>query len=301
MFLAHDPLSEESVAVKAVRKDRLAGDVTSKAQLFATLQREVDIMLAMQSPQVVQLKSVYEDEQFAYITMEVCDSNLQEFLDCHPGPIPEPVAMSLARQMLAVLQQAHERSICYSDIKPANFLIKARPDGGEFGIEVKLTDFGCSQDLSDDDFLTARTGTPLYTAPEVFLGRYGLAADIWGVGMILYRMLAGEFPFRPNLETAKPFAMMMSVLHDPLRLDTPAWEQVSEEAKHLVRGMMARCVDKRLTAAQALAHPALSAPQQCPCPDFMPFQDVHITDEVVANNVEPFRRQCHVAVQAESA
>jgi len=294
VYLAHDPVSAERVAVKAVNKHRLAGDVTSKAELFSTLQQEVDMMRRMRGPRVVALKSVCEDDQFAYIAMEVCDGSLQDLLDCHPGPIPEPVAAALARQMVAALAEVHAHSVCYSDIKPANFLLKARPGESEFGIEVKLSDFGCSQDLTDEDFLTVRTGTPLYTAPEVFLGRYGLEADLWGLGVILYRMLAGVYPFRPNLDTVKPSAMMMSVLHDPLRLDAPAWERVSPEAKDLVGAMLARCVRKRVTAGEALAHPWFSAPQP-PCDGFAPFGDAHAAGEVVANNVEPFQRQALVA------
>lgn len=289
VFLAYDPLCEEAVAVKAVKKDLLAGDLATKADLFSALQKEVDIMAVLQGSQVVELKAVYEDSLFAYITMEVCDSSLQELIDCHVGPIPEPVVASYARQMLETLQHVHANRICYSDVKPANFLINASAVTGNHGAEVKLSDFGCSQDLSGDDFLTLRTGTPLYTAPEVFLGRYGLEADIWGVGVIVFRMLCGVYPFRSDLDEVRPSTMMMSILHDELRFSgTPGSQCISKEAKDLLSSMLTRCTAKRITAEAALQHPWLSQQHATHC-HFVPFQHYEPTDDVVARNIEHFR------------
>ena len=177
----------------------------------------------------------------------------------------EEKAGALFSQMLNAVHQVHNHGICYGDIKPENFLLQsASPSStGGLGLQVKLADFGCSQEYSDDDFLTQRTGTPLYTAPEVYLGRYSQAADLWGMGMILYRMLSGVFPFCTNLDKLPPYAMMMSVLNDELSFEGKEWAEVSCEAKDLVFHLLQRCVDRRTTAAAALGHPWLTKNSIC--------------------------------------
>jgi len=177
-----------------------------------------------------------------------------------PGGLPEETAVKLFSQMLNAVKHVHNRGICYGDVKPANFLLKSTEpgdDGSSIGLQVKLADFGCSQEYSDEDFLTQRTGTPLYTAPEVYLGRYSEAADLWGMGMILYRMLSGEFPFRRNLDSLSPYIMMLSVLNDELSFEGACWEGVSREAQDLVFHLLQRCVDRRSTVSAALQHPWL--------------------------------------------
>jgi len=263
VFASKHPVDGSLVAVKAVDKYRTAGDIRTRKELLWSLRREVETLASLQSAQsIVSLRGIYEDDKYAYIAMELCDKgDLQTFLDSHTGPVPEVAVRVLFRQMLETIAYIHEENICYSDVKPANFLLKTVDLAQDpLGLEVKLADFGCSQELSDDDFLTARTGTPLYTAPEVYLGRYGLAADMWGLGIILYRMLSGVFPFRPNLDKVAPFSMMMSVLHDKVSFQGNVWSQVSPEARDLVCKLLHRSLEKRIGAQEALEHPWFSVP-----------------------------------------
>ena len=149
-------------------------------------------------------------------------------------------------------------------LQPANFLLQSNDD--LCGMEIKLADFGCSQDCDDGCVLTAKTGTPLYIAPEVYLGRYSQAADVWGIGMILYRMLSGTypfipFPFRRTLDALPPHSIMNVVTSFQLEIgfdDDLFDNDVSPEAQDLLRCMLSRRVEHRITVEEALKHPWLS-------------------------------------------
>lgn len=94
-------------------------------------------------------------------------------------------------------------------------------------------------------------GSAYYVAPEVLKRKYGLEADMWSAGVILYILLSGSVPFDDESEVK----LFKKIARGDYDLGYEEWEAVSEEAKDLIRGLM--CVDpeRRLPAAAALAHP----------------------------------------------
>ncbi|DAZ95464.1 TPA: hypothetical protein N0F65_002149 [Lagenidium giganteum] len=95
-------------------------------------------------------------------------------------------------------------------------------------------------------------GTPLYTAPEVLYTKYSFPSDMWSCGVILYRLLTGRFPFQGELLDER-------IRYEEIDFESEPWPRVTKEAKDLVRRLLERDVDKRLTAEQALRHPWLAA------------------------------------------
>ena len=79
---------------------------------------------------------------------------------------------------------------CYADLKPENVLLDA-------DLNVKIADFGLSNEIKDGDFLKTSCGSPNYAAPEVIRGGLytGPEIDVWSCGVILYVMLCGRLPF----------------------------------------------------------------------------------------------------------
>lgn len=106
--------------------------------------------------------------------------------------VPEKYLSCITRQMLNGLSHLHKAKMLHRDIKPANVLVNSS------GV-VKLTDFGISRDLNSSVAMTATfVGTAIYMSPERALGSdYGLASDIWSVGIIVFELAAGRNPF-PN-------------------------------------------------------------------------------------------------------
>jgi serine/threonine protein kinase len=109
--------------------------------------------------------------------------------------VPARELACISRQIMIGLDHLHNRRLLHRDIKPENILHNA------IG-EVKLTDFGIAKDL-DATIAVAGTfvGTVTYMSPERCLGEeYSLASDIWSVGMVIYELASGRYPFT-NIES----------------------------------------------------------------------------------------------------
>ena len=93
-------------------------------------------------------------------------------------------------------------------------------------------------------------GTPYYIAPEVLSGNYTEKCDLWSIGVILYIMLCGTPPFDGTDDQ-----IITKVKKGVWEFRGHGWQEVSEEAKDLVKRLMQPNVEQRLTAVEALKHP----------------------------------------------
>lgn len=80
------------------------------------------------------------------------------------------------------------------------------------------------------------------------MGRYGMAADMWSLGVILYILLSGSFPFDDD-------HLFDQIEHAQYSFAGPEWQHISVGAKHLIRSLLTLRADLRLTSQQALQHP----------------------------------------------
>src|SRR5262249_25036540 len=121
------------------------------------------------------------------------------------GRLPVPEATHYALQACEALAEAHAMGIVHRDLKPANLFLTTRTDGTPC---VKVLDFGISKGPNDgDDELTktqAVLGSPSYMSPEQMRSARTVDArtDIWSLGVLLYRMITGELPFRADTMAA---------------------------------------------------------------------------------------------------
>jgi len=106
------------------------------------------------------------------------------------GRMPEPKARRFFQQINSGIEYSHRLKIVHRDLKPENVLL-------DNDLNVKIADFGLSNEISDGDFLTTSCGSPNYAAPEVIRGGVyaGPEIDVWSCGVILYVMLCGRLPF----------------------------------------------------------------------------------------------------------
>lgn len=93
-------------------------------------------------------------------------------------------------------------------------------------------------------------GTVYYIAPEVLEGKYTEKCDIWSIGVILYILLTGSPPFGGNTEE-----ILSKVKTAKLKMEGSDWNNISSEAKSLVKQLLNRDYSQRLSAKQALKHP----------------------------------------------
>lgn len=115
---------------------------------------------------------------------------------------------------------------------------------------IKIADFGFSKDFNEDKLQTS-CGSPGYVAPEVLTSEsYDKSVDMWSIGVIIYILLCGYPPFYADNAPAL-FKKIMDVKYD---FDDPSWDEVSEDAKDLIRHLLVKNPEERFTAQQCKEH-----------------------------------------------
>ncbi|KAK0595892.1 hypothetical protein LWI29_010904 [Acer saccharum] len=237
-----DKFSGEVFACKSIAKDRL---VTSDDAHSVKL--EIEIMTRLSGhPNVVDLKAVYEDEDYVHLVMELCaGGELFHWLEKY-GRFSEAEARVLFRHLMQVVLYCHEIGVVHRDLKPENILLATKASSSP----IKLADFGLATYIQPGQKLHGTVGSPFYIAPEVLTGGYNQAADVWSAGVILYILLSGMPPFWGNTKSR----IFDAVREADLRFPSKPWDSMSESARSLVRGMLSTDPSQRLTAQQVLDH-----------------------------------------------
>ncbi|XP_029111440.1 MAP/microtubule affinity-regulating kinase 4 isoform X2 [Scleropages formosus] len=182
--LARHILTGREVAIKIIDKTQL--NPTSLQKLF----REVRIMKGLKHPNIVQLFEVIETEKTLYLIMEYASGGeVFDYLVSH-GRMKEKEARAKFRQIVSAVHYCHQKNIVHRDLKAENLLLDADSN-------IKIADFGFSNEFTLGSKLDTFCGSPPYAAPELFQGKKydGPEVDIWSLGVILYTLVSGSLPF----------------------------------------------------------------------------------------------------------
>ncbi|XP_073699942.1 serine/threonine-protein kinase MARK1 isoform X2 [Garra rufa] len=182
--LARHVLTGREVAVKIIDKTQL--NPTSLQKLF----REVRIMKVLSHPNIVKLFEVIETEKTLYLIMEYASGGeVFDYLVAH-GRMKEKEARAKFRQIVSAVQYCHQKRIVHRDLKAENLLLDA-------DMNIKIADFGFSNEFTIGSKLDTFCGSPPYAAPELFQGKKydGPEVDVWSLGVILYTLVSGSLPF----------------------------------------------------------------------------------------------------------
>ncbi|XP_052563076.1 MAP/microtubule affinity-regulating kinase 3-like isoform X2 [Culex pipiens pallens] len=179
----HVPTSKE-VAIKIIDKTQL------NASSLQKLYREVRIMKLLDHPNIVKLFQVIETEKTLYLVMEYASGGeVFDYLVLH-GRMKEKEARAKFRQIVSAVQYCHQKRIIHRDLKAENLLLDSE-------MNIKIADFGFSNQFTPGSKLDTFCGSPPYAAPELFQGRKydGPEVDVWSLGVILYTLVSGSLPF----------------------------------------------------------------------------------------------------------
>ncbi|XP_067272450.1 serine/threonine-protein kinase MARK1 isoform X2 [Pseudorasbora parva] len=182
--LARHVLTGREVAVKIIDKTQL--NPTSLQKLF----REVRIMKVLNHPNIVKLFEVIETDKTLYLIMEYASGGeVFDYLVAH-GRMKEKEARAKFRQIVSAVQYCHQKRIVHRDLKAENLLLDA-------DMNIKIADFGFSNEFTIGSKLDTFCGSPPYAAPELFQGKKydGPEVDVWSLGVILYTLVSGSLPF----------------------------------------------------------------------------------------------------------
>jgi serine/threonine-protein kinase len=235
VYRAHDLHLHRDVALKM-----LPGVFAFDRDRVARFKREAQALASLNHLNIAAIYGLEESGGVHALALELVEGpTLADRIA--QGPIPVKEALSIARQIAAALQAAHEQGIIHRDLKPAN--IKA-PDEDP----VKVLDFGLAK-LNDEpgapDASSAMSadgaivGTPAYMAPEQARGKgVDKRADIWAFGCVLFEMLCGTRAFtgadaRDTLE---------NILQSPARFD-----KLPPSVPPAIRTLLQRCLEKDRT------------------------------------------------------
>ncbi|XP_016109721.1 serine/threonine-protein kinase MARK2-like isoform X5 [Sinocyclocheilus grahami] len=182
--LAKHVLTDKEVAVKIIDKTQL--NSSSLQKLF----REVRIMKVLNHPNIVKLFEVIETDKSLYLVMEYASGGeVFDYLVAH-GRMKEKEARAKFRQIVSAVQYCHQKCIVHRDLKAENLLLDA-------DMNIKIADFGFSNEFTLGNKLDTFCGSPPYAAPELFQGKKydGPEVDVWSLGVILYTLVSGSLPF----------------------------------------------------------------------------------------------------------
>ncbi|XP_075043811.1 serine/threonine-protein kinase MARK2 isoform X5 [Mixophyes fleayi] len=182
--LARHVLTGKEVAVKIIDKTQM--NSSSLQKLF----REVKIMKVLNHPNIVKLFEVIDTEKTLYLVMEYASGGeVFDYLVAH-GRMKEKEARSKFRQIVSAVQYCHQKLIVHRDLKAENLLLDS-------DMNIKIADFGFSNQFTFGNKLDTFCGSPPYAAPELFQGKKydGPEVDVWSLGVILYTLVSGSLPF----------------------------------------------------------------------------------------------------------
>jgi len=227
--------SNVHVAIKIVDKNY----VKHKPEM---LRNEVEILLKIEHPNIIKLLDLFDTPEKLYLVMEIVTGG--ELFDriVEREQYSESDAKEVMRQLLNAIEYIHSKDIVHRDLKPENLLL----EDNSHDTNIKLTDFGLSK-IFDAEYMKTACGTPGYVAPEILNATgYGSAVDMWSAGVILYILLCGYPPFY-NDNDAKLFESIMAANY---YFHSPYWDNISKEAKDVIRALLVVDPAERLTAAQ---------------------------------------------------
>jgi len=171
--------------------------------------------------------------------------------DAGPAGYSERDVREILRMALSGLAAIHDHNVVHRDLKPENVLLLDRRGGL---LDLRIADFGVARRLGPSRTVMTQAGTRGYMAPEVLSGEaHGQPVDIWSLGVILFTLLCGRLPFNHEDEAREEAAVRFG----RWSFADPNWDEVSVEAKGVVRQFLSQDSHARPRAHEALDLPWL--------------------------------------------
>jgi serine/threonine protein kinase len=209
IYRAIDLRLHRTVAIKV-----LPPDLAFRPETRERFLREAEMAAQLSHPNIVPIFSVDEQSGIVYFVMAHVDGeSLGERIEREPRP-PLDFVRRVLRDVADALDYANRRGVIHRDIKPDNILLDRH------GERPVVTDFGIARVAETQSRLTVTgvaVGTPAYMSPEQAMGDRELdgRSDIYSLGVVGYRMIAGELPFRANSSASM---MMKHISERPMPL-----------------------------------------------------------------------------------
>ena len=219
----------EKVAIKIIKKSKVS------ERNLGLVQTEIDILKICKHPCIVKFLDHFENSEYIFIVTEYFENgNLKKYLRRIDYKMNEKIASKIVIQVCTGLKYLHSYGIVHRDIKPENIMVAHT--GANFF--VKILDFGLSKILGAKEKASDGCGTLLYVAPEVIsVKSYNHLVDVWSLGVMLYHMLSGDFPFNSNVN----YSVNEQILKHSVSFFGGIWRQRSKSVMELIKS----CLEKQ--------------------------------------------------------
>lgn len=208
------------------------------------LKNEIDILNAMDHPNIVKLHEVISFKKQIFLVQELCDGG-----DLYTRlPYTEHQSAYITGKLLSAIKYMHDHAIVHRDLKFENIMFENKGKDAE----IKVIDFGLSKKFVSSrlGIMKEGVGTLYSMAPQVLQGVYTSQADMWSVGVIVYMLLSSHRPFYSK----KRPVMIDKIMRCDYNFRKDYWKPVSDEAKDFINKLLVMDPSIRYKAQQAQAH-----------------------------------------------
>jgi len=210
-----------------------------------------------------------------YLFYNISKGDLHSFVRTKKR-LRENEARTLFRQICKVVKTCHEQGIILRDLKLRKFIFS---DIDRFHLKLETLEDAVILDNKNDDLLQDRRGCPAYVSPEILKANTqysGRAADMWSLGVILYTMLVGRYPFN-DVEHTNLFAKIS-------RGHYVIPECISSKARCIIRALLRCNPEERITSDDILHHPWLKEIEQKDTVKNLCLLDEQVVPQTVTEN-----------------
>lgn len=212
---------------------------------------EIEILRQLEHPNIIRLYDMHEVEDEFILVFEYCkNKDLLKFIKAKfpENRVPEHQVQKIMQQICCGLKIVREKSIVHRDLKLENILV-------DHEYNLKIADFGSARVKESHKLLETYTGTKIYMSPEVlFWNSYGEKCDIWPLGIMIYQMLMGCFPYFPHPETEQDLLRAVEQFTEP-----PFPEgKISPMVRELLTLMLKKEPEQRIGFDALFNHPWIS-------------------------------------------
>ena len=188
VFKVYSKQKNSFFALKVLSQNQI-----TKLKLWSQLLKEIEILSICDHENIIKLYAVFSEQKKVYMLLELANENCLFTELEKKKKINENRISEIIKDVLKALDYLHSLNppVLHRDLKPENILIHNK--------KIKIADFGWSN--QKDNFRNTFCGTPDYLSPEMILGTgHNEKLDIWSVGVLMYELLHGITPFRPQIQ-----------------------------------------------------------------------------------------------------
>ena len=199
-----------------------------KKNLKDLITHEINIHLKLINKHIIRLYSASETNDYFYLSLEYAENgNLFSEIKKN-GKLSEKASRKYFLQCLEALIYLHSNGLVHRDIKPENLLL-------DKDMNIKVSDFGGTCYIKEDEERKTFFGTFEYMAPEIIEGgKYNASVDIWAMGILLYEMLHGYSPYRV-IEKKEHIKMQYQIYENIFLDDIKFDKNLTEAAIDLIK------------------------------------------------------------------